>query len=337
MRSKHLLSACLVFFSTSIVRADWTVTVLQDPNLNQSSIGLAVSETTVFGWTTAAGLNSPTSWSQGVETDWSQDGMQSGFLLGTDGFEVTGQASFGGELEAILFRGNPANLVRLQSPKTTTSRARSTWGGTQVGVARYRGDDHASIWRGTAKSWRSLHPRRYQGSEATTIINDQVGGTVYSASDMFACAWEGQNLRFRIVDNTSSAIEASNASFYGGHRGIRGSNEVAYLWAKGSNAAFNIAPPDTTRSWVTGMDEDKVAITSTSPTYFRRAWVYDTFNSVTPWTDLQAVLDAAFPGTYSACEANAIWRDPVNNRIRVAGRVYRVGLPAKAVVWEYTP
>lgn len=337
MISRIALSISLALCISSIASAGWTATIVNGSSTNPS-FAFAVTASTVYGSLQSSTSTDPTSWTDGIALNWNQGRSITGQLFGSDGFDVVGGLSVNaGAQEPVLFRGSPENFIRLSSSKVTYGRARATWGGIQVGFGRSQGVDQAAVWRGTAKSFKSIHPRGYVSSEATTILNLQIGGSAYTSSGAVACAWEGSNYRFKVVDSSPSEINASNATSYGGFRGHLGGTEVAYLWSKGSNAATNVAPPNTDRSWVTGMDQDKVSITSTSANYPSQAWVFDTFNSITPWTDLHMVLDSTFPGTFYASSAMAVWRDTTNNRIRVVGRGYSSTAGNVAILWEYTP
>lgn len=327
----------VAFSISSIASADWTVTTLHDPTTSSPSTANAVTRDSAFG--SASGF--ATAWLGSSQLNWSQPGMLSSELNGSDGFDVVGSANFGNGLEAILFRGGPGVFIRLQNSKTWDSRAHATWGNTQVGSARLANNirySKASLWKGTAKSWKNLHPVRYNASGAYTIYGNQIGGIVDDGTYGYAAAWEGSNWRFRLIDSTPSVVNASNAAFYGGARymSLPNSDTRAWLWSKSSNQGIDVSPPGAHSSSVTAMDQDKVAITSNDAFYVSSAWIYDTFNTVTPWTDLQAILNTQYPGLYSRSIANGIWRDTVNNRIRVVGSAN--GPSGRvAVLWEYNP
>ena len=45
-------------------------------------------------------------------------------------------------------------------------------GGTQVGYASVAGQDHASVWSGTAGSWVDIHDANYSSTRAYSIWSD---------------------------------------------------------------------------------------------------------------------------------------------------------------------
>src|SRR4051794_38750395 len=102
-------------------------------------------------------------------------------------------------LGAIFLVGTSASfalaqwsVVNLHPVGATESFALGVEDGNQVGYAGVGGNEHASVWNGSAASWVDLHPSGWVSSEARGYhAGQQAGFVLVQENSTHASLWRG--------------------------------------------------------------------------------------------------------------------------------------------------
>ena len=255
----------------------------------------------------------------------------------TDGFQIGGGVwDVSGNVMATLWYGGYSNPVLLHPATASSSYIRAVYSSRQVGFAVIGGNRHAAYWEYPGGVFRDLHQNRnrFRISNANTIFGDVIGGYIgQSTSSRYAAIWAGARRRLSTVHPNGYAYSEIKGLYADAYVGLANSagNDHAYIWSP-LGGGYDIHQPSWVSSFATGIDEDKVSVTADY-----NAWIFDRYNSFTPWENLDAILDAQFPGEYIGSYAACIWRDASSNVTLVGGWGLLPSGLGKAIVWKYVP
>jgi len=360
---KKIIASLGAIVFASIASAGWTVDVIHDDSVAPSGSsrvhalssgyvvgGLVLNYGDYSGYPGSINQRA-TAWpgngSSTVSSDWTVTNTAYGRLTSVSGSGVGGWQSHllaNSNLStqhAFWFPDGVSTAVHLHPTKHYESRVYGVYSNRQVGRVRLNsinGPVVAALWTGTARSFKSLHPRQFYWSEALAVHADRIGGAVFdSAFAAYPAGWEGSTNRFRQLDSVPGLVYAVSGGFYAGCNDNGVSSRTAMLWSTSTTNKFLIHDPSWTDSCAIAISEDSVLV-EIRRTPGKTAAIYNTFTAGT--LDLDAVVENVKPGEFvpGSLVATSIERNASTNVTRVGGSLRRViDNRDLAVVLTFTP
>lgn len=136
----------------------------------------------------------------------------------------------------------------------SSSYIANAFGASQVGYATISDIRRASLWTGTAASWKSLHPAGYTKSMANDCSDTQQVGFVQNGDISYACLWQGTAASFvklHPAGATSSFCDGVYGTKQYGSATFSG-NDHAGMWAGTAASWVDLNPPGATVSHIAG-------------------------------------------------------------------------------------
>jgi hypothetical protein len=226
-------------------------------------------------------------------------GFQESYGLGGSGGQQVGYGLSASPLQyrALLWSGSAGSVVDLQPPGYTFSRAYSTDGVEQVGIASNGSGTRAVSWVGTASTAIILHPGGYSTSHAYGVGDGQQCGWAFLPSAPLlarAMVWTGTpesavDLHSPPYTETF-AFDTSGGKQVGYGKASSAPAIRALMWSGTAESVVDLHPSGLTSSVAYGTNGE-VQVGDGGPG--AAAW----FGSAESYVDLHAFLPAGFTGS----------------------------------------
>ena len=339
-----LIVAALASFATPSANAQWSATILREPNTSDFSRATCVWDNRQAG-TFDNGYSYPVYWQNTPDSLLllPEPGPDSGSNV--NGISATGAVGQGyvrltpetGYYAGLLWNAAGDQVTQLLVPGAYEVAANGVSGNTQVGIARFETVTLPVLWHGTTESWVNLMPPGGQWGEATATDSNQQVGNVYFGGDDVASLWRGTAASWVSLhpagwdgSDVYSVSEGQQAgSVY--RQELDGSySNHACVWSSTAASFIDINPAAiTNRSEASGIHRGRICGRIRLQGNLNHA-VYWSSPSADAFVDLHSFL----PSDYERSQAHGIWTDG-QSIIRIVGEAQR-GEPnyeTVAVMW----
>jgi hypothetical protein len=314
--------------------AQWSVTILHPSTADQSvgrgaASGIQVGE---FNGTSHAALWTGSAGSL-VDLHPTGVGAVSSIAYAAALTEQAGAVTFGFSSHASLWKGSAATWVDLNPIGISSSLARATDGGNEVGEINV-GAAHAAYWSGSPGAYMDIHPGVADASGAYDVQGGEIAGVAVISGGTHAAYWTGITHMFTDLHPAGASNSwalAVTATQQGGWAAL-GSGVHAALWS-GSAASFvDLNPSATVGSEIYGMDTGvQVGYEQVGSALHAALW----HGTAASFVDLQSFM----PSGYSNSQARAVWTDGAG-AVQVVGYADHAtdsGTRIEAILWTAVP